>query len=73
MLYRLYYLLILLFFMPLNIFADSSENCSSFTTIINDKTFNQIKDQSLDFSYCDLVGINLDNLDLKNINLLILI
>ena len=65
----MYYLVILLlFFLPLNAFADSSEKCSILTDISNDVILNEIKNGIIDFSYCELIGIKLNSLDLTNAN-----
>ena len=57
----MYYLIILLFFIPLSAFADTSENCLLLTDVDNDKKLDEIQYHLLDFSNCDLIGINLNN------------
>ena len=58
----LYFFIIFLFFIPISAFADTSENCLLLTNISNDKKLDEIKSQSLDFSNCNLIGINLNEL-----------
>ncbi len=66
--YSMYYFIILLFFLPLTVFADSPEKCSLDMEINQDQILINKKYKLLDFSYCELIGITLNDLDLKNTN-----
>ena len=61
-------IIVLLFFLPLSSFSENSEICS--LTIENSEyiSSSNIPSTHTDFSYCNLVGIELNDRDLSNAN-----
>ena len=55
-------------FVPLSAFADTSDNWSYLLNVINEGKSNIQSLSKMNFSDCNLVGLELSNLDLTNVN-----